>query len=102
MKYFELNPSISEKLPIAMLFRWQWRVSYEYCPNGEWEPYFEIFPNRKSARAYIRDILTCHKGLVKPIPFTCFRNIKLQRRLVQINWHEYKDDFKWKNGSGVK
>jgi len=84
-------------------FKWEWSVSYEFNWTGEWEKgHRELFPDRESARQYIRKQMMCHRGLTRPVPFTCFRNIRMQRRLVQARWEDYNDSYGWNKGNGKR
>jgi len=100
MKYIKLwgIGAMHKTLP----FKWEWKVTYEYCPDGQWYSMSETFQNRDKARAFKRDVLYCHQGVVSPIPYTCYRNIKMYRRLVCARWEEYSDSFTWNRGCGTR
>lgn len=86
-------------------FKWEWKVSWEYNGLGEWEYFEEKFENRAGARYFKYHQLYVDKAQMgghRPIPHTCFRNVKLHRRLVQTNWEEYNDSFTWNAGCGKR
>jgi hypothetical protein len=71
--------------------RWQWRVTYQLNQHGEWETYVtEPFQSRMHARQF--------KRLVPLIA----RNVKIQRRLMEVDWHDYSDTYTWNSGCGKR
>ena len=86
-------------------FKWQWKVQYEVkdkyagwnmhdglggASYPRWLPEEQLFDSRSKARQFIRQ----HQN--------DRRNFKMQRRLVEVDWHEYKDSFGWNSGCGKR
>ena len=72
-------------------FKWQWRVKYDLNQHGEWETYYSPeYGSRREARKF--------KQIIPVIA----RNVKVQRRFVEVDWHEYNDSFGWNAGCGKR
>lgn len=88
-------------------FKWEWLVVYESRSTGamgqgvgSWTRHYSgPWPNRARARQDLRDT---HRGRYLA-GLREYRNIKLQRRLVQADWEDYNDTFRHNakgNGNG--
>lgn len=76
------------------LFKWQWRVVYQVNVDGVWEQHEHIAVNRAMARYFKRNL---------PNTYGSTRWARIQRRLVQVDWKDYKDTFSYNekgNGNG--
>lgn len=78
-----------EVLVPAIKLRWEYRVVWVYGGKFQSSNQFSILLSRREAREYRKSI--DHR--LKP---------KIQRRLVQANWDDYKDTFGWNSGCGKR
>lgn len=67
--------------------KWQWRVVW--LSAGNTVPSSKVFHSRREARQYKAIVPTVYKP-------------RLQRRLVEVDWHEYNDSFGWNAGAGKR
>lgn len=67
--------------------KWQWRVVW--LSAGGAAQSTKTFHSRREARQY--------KAIVPTV-----YNPRLQRRLVEADWHDYNDSFRWNAGRGKR
>lgn len=94
MKYIKLWGS-SISMSKSLNFRWEWRVEFEYMrwsqsqEDYDWRHGHMTFNTRRDARRFVRTV-----------KLRDYRKLVVKRRLVQVNWEEYKDSFRWNRGCG--
>ncbi|AYN58046.1 hypothetical protein HWB90_gp093 [Mycobacterium phage Fowlmouth] len=80
-------------------FKWEWSVVYDKF-DGDWWPERQVFQSRRGARQFKSNLL------MDADPFIArrhVRNVRIQRRLVSVEWQDYSDTFSYNekgNGNG--
>lgn len=96
-QYKYLSRALKQNRKWGRAFRWQWRVVYQVREtDGVWRQYEHLEDNRAMARYFKRTIVRWH-GTHN------IRWVKLQRRLVAVDWEDYHDTFSYSakgNGNG--
>lgn len=72
-----------------LAFRWEWAIEFDSKLQGKRVIGVTRFKSREEARIYKRQYESYGAT-----------NVKIKRRLVQVNWEDYSDSFKWNRGCG--
>ncbi|AVD99716.1 hypothetical protein HWB51_gp096 [Mycobacterium phage Cuke] len=108
MIFYAFHRSMQEVKTVASLgikqiqrFKWEWAVVLDVV-DSEGDSWVErqIFQTRRGARQYKSNLLLDADPFLSK---TDVKNVKLQRRLVSVDWQDYSDSFSYNakgNGNG--
>ena len=80
-------------------FKWEWGVAFDKYDGGWWAER-QVFQSRRGARQFKSNLLLDADPF---LPKDKVRNVRLQRRLVSVDWQDYSDTFTYNekgNGNG--